>query len=229
MSVELITLGVKFPDDTIQTTAYIPSEFILVVGRNGNQQALLNNNQIDVNLRGASPLVITIPGSTFNVYLRTGTVTVSIQVATNYVTPQELAQANTWLQIYAESKITPYDILGSPVANVQIDVLQSRYAYYSANSTIDYILNITGNNTTLLSSVLSAGDAVSVQMFTKNGAVPHYPTSIQVDGNTATVLWVDGISPTSGNANSVDKYLVDVVKIDDTPSYAVFASQTKYA
>ena len=62
-----------------------------------------------------------------------------------------------------------------------------------------------------------------------NGATAYYPTAITIDGAAQTVKWQGGTAPTAGNASSVDAYSYTILKTAATPTYTVFASQTKFA
>jgi hypothetical protein len=60
------------------------------------------------------------------------------------------------------------------------------------------------------------------------GATAYYPNVIQIDGTTVTPLIQGGTAISSGNASSVDAYSFTIVKIDATPTYKVFESQTQF-
>jgi hypothetical protein len=52
---------------------------------------------------------------------------------------------------------------------------------------------------------------------------------VQIDGSAVTPKYQGGTAPTAGNASSIDAYVYTVVKTAATPTYTVFASQTKFA
>jgi hypothetical protein len=57
---------------------------------------------------------------------------------------------------------------------------------------------------------------------------PYYPSALQIDGNSVTPVWQNGLSPTSGYVNSLDMYLYTIIKTGSA-TFTVFASQTKFA
>jgi hypothetical protein len=82
-----------------------------------------------------------------------------------------------------------------------------------------------------LNTLLTVGQSVTMTLLTTNGSTAYYCTSVTVDawlaGTTTTVKWQGG-APTSGNANSIDAYVFNVIKTADK-TFTVLASQTKFA
>jgi len=94
--------------------------------------------------------------------------------------------------------------------------------YYTANQTANRTVDVTGG------SSMSVGDAVTLTVMLTNGATAYYINAIQVDGASQTPRWQYGVTPTAGNASSVDVYTITVIKTAATPTYVVFATQTKW-
>ena len=107
-------------------------------------------------------------------------------------------------------------------ANTQSDV------YYTTNASANWTLNVRGDSSTTLSSMLAVGDSITVTFKVTNGTTPYYQTAFQIDGSAVTPKWQGGLAPTGGNANSIDVYTYNIVKTAATPTYTVFASQTKF-
>jgi len=101
--------------------------------------------------------------------------------------------------------------------------------YYTSNASANFTLNIRGNSTTTLNSLLSVGDATTVVFLNTNGGTAYYPTVYQIDGSAVTPKWQGGTAPTAGNVSSVDSYSLTIIKTAATPTYLVLASQTKFA
>jgi hypothetical protein len=111
---------------------------------------------------------------------------------------------------------------------IAYDALTQGVLYYTTNASANFTLNIRGNATTTLNSILAVGDAITVVFLNTNGATPYYPTVYQIDGSAVTPKWQGGTAPTGGNASSVDAYSLTIIKTAATPTYTVFASQTKF-
>lgn len=111
---------------------------------------------------------------------------------------------------------------------INIDFLSNPVVYYTANATANWTLNIRGNSSTTMNTVMSTGDVATVTFMAQQGATAYYPTVYQIDGTGVTPKWQGGTAPTSGNASSIDTYAVTIVKTAAN-TYTAFASQTKFA
>jgi hypothetical protein len=112
---------------------------------------------------------------------------------------------------------------------VAFDTVTQSVLYYTSNASANWTLNIRGDASTTLSSILATGDAITVVFLATNGATAYYPTVYQIDGSAVTPKWQSGFAPTSGNASSIDAYSLTIIKTAATPTYTVLASQTKFA
>jgi hypothetical protein len=112
---------------------------------------------------------------------------------------------------------------------VNFDASTQSILYYTTNATANWTLNVRGSSTTTLSSILPVGDSITVTFLATQGATAYYGNTFQIDGSTVVPKWQAGISPTAGNASSVDAYVFNIVKTAATPTYTVFASQTRFA
>jgi hypothetical protein len=112
---------------------------------------------------------------------------------------------------------------------IAYDAVTQGVLYYTSNATGNWTLNIRGDSSTTLSSILAVGDAITVTHLVTNGATPYYNSALQIDGSAVTPKYQGGTAYAAGNASSIDAYVYTVVKTAATPTYTVFASQTKFA
>ncbi len=113
---------------------------------------------------------------------------------------------------------------------INFDLKTQGVLYYTANASGNFTLNLRGDGSTSLSSMVNVGDSITCNFMVTNGGTAYYCTAVQVDGVGQTVKWSGGTAPASGNASSVDVYSVTVVKTAATPTYTVFAAgPIKYA
>jgi len=116
---------------------------------------------------------------------------------------------------------------------VNFDAKTQSVVYANNNATANWWLNVRGNSTTTLSSLLSVGQAITISVLSQNGSSAYYPTGpsgpIAIDGVGVTPKWFTGTAPTSGNANSTDVYTFTIMKTAATPTYTVLASTAKFA
>jgi hypothetical protein len=94
--------------------------------------------------------------------------------------------------------------------------------YLTSNQTANRTINFTGGST------MAVGDSTTFAVLLTCGATAYYPATIQVDGSAVTPRWQFGVAPTAGNASSVDVYTFNIIKTAATPTYTVFATQTKW-
>lgn len=116
----------------------------------------------------------------------------------------------------------------APTTTTNLDVMTQAVQVHTINATANFTLNIRGNSTTTLNSIMSNAQSISIAVLVKNGTTAYYPTAIQIDGTTVTPLWQNGAAPSSGNVNSLDSYSLAIVKTASA-TFTVLASQVKYA
>ena len=116
----------------------------------------------------------------------------------------------------------------APDATTNFDVLTQAVQYYTTNTANNFTLNIRGNSTTSLNSVLAIGQSVTMVLLVTNGATAYYANVIQIDGVTITPKWQFGLAPTGGSASSIDSYTFAIVKTANA-TYTVLGSVMKYA
>lgn len=111
---------------------------------------------------------------------------------------------------------------------INFDAAAQADLYYTTNASANWTLNVRGDSSTTLASMLDVGDSITVTFKVTNGATAYYQTAFQIDGAAVTPKWQGGLAPTGGNASSIDVYTFNIVKTAATPTYTVFASQTKF-
>jgi hypothetical protein len=111
---------------------------------------------------------------------------------------------------------------------VNVDVATASVLIYTTNASGNWTLNVRGNSTTTLDSLMSTGQQISVVFESPNGATAYYPTALNIDGSAVTPKWLGGTAPASGNINSTDVYVYTIRKTGSA-TFTVLASQNKFA
>jgi hypothetical protein len=111
---------------------------------------------------------------------------------------------------------------------VNFDVSTQSILYYTSNASANWTLNIRGDGSTTLNSIMATGQSVTVTHLVTQGGTAYYNSALTVDGTSVTPKWSGGSAPSAGNANSVDVYTYTLIKTG-SGSFTVFASQTRYA
>jgi len=114
-------------------------------------------------------------------------------------------------------------------ANTNFDVLEGAVKFYTANNAANWTLNVRGDSSTTLNSVMNTGDSVTIAYLASQlSANTFYQSEMQVDGNSVTPKWQGGSAPSAGNATSIDVYSFTILKTAAN-TYTVLGSQTQYA
>jgi hypothetical protein len=111
---------------------------------------------------------------------------------------------------------------------IPIDILTASVEYYTVDATANFTLNVRGDGSTSLDSLMSTGQQISIVYLNKNGATAYYPNVFQIDGVTQTPKWLGGTAPAAGNINSIDSYVYTIIKTG-AATFTVLASQNKFA
>ena len=111
---------------------------------------------------------------------------------------------------------------------VHLNVSTASVHIYTSNSTANYTLNIRGNASTTLNSLMAVGESITVTFEHPNGGTAYYPSSYTIDGSAVTPKWLGGTAPTGGNTNSTDVYMIQIRKTASA-TFTCLASQSKFA
>jgi hypothetical protein len=111
---------------------------------------------------------------------------------------------------------------------IAYDLTSQAVLYYTTNASGNWTLNVRGNGSTSLNSLMATGESVTLAFLVTNGATPYYQSAFQVDGASVTPKWQGGAAPTSGSASAIDAYTITIVKTG-AATFTAFAAQTKFA
>lgn len=112
---------------------------------------------------------------------------------------------------------------------INLDITTQSILYYTTNASANFTINLRGNGSNTLNSLMAVGDVVTVSFWNTNGATAYYNNVVQVDGTTSgvTTKWL-GAAPSAGNASSIDVYTYAITKTANA-TFTVLASQSKFA
>ena len=130
--------------------------------------------------------------------------------------------------LFASQSKEPVVVVGTGFAGYTYNVIDGAIHFINANSTANGTLNIRGDSSTTLNSYISDNSSITCVLLVKNGTTGYYPSSVTIDGTSVTPVWQGGLSPSGGNASSIDSYVFSIIKTG-TATYTVMASQTRFA
>jgi hypothetical protein len=189
---------------------------------------------------------ITFPDSTGTVALTsditiTGSSKLSAFAAT---TSAELAgvisdETGTGALVLGTSPVLTTPILKSPeerltvsataaTGTVNFDALTQGVLYYTTNASGNWTLNVRGDGSNTLNSVLTTGDSITIVFLVTQGSTAYYSNAFTIDGTSVTPKYITGTAFSAGNASSIDSYVYTIIKTGSA-TFTVLASQTKFA
>jgi len=108
------------------------------------------------------------------------------------------------------------------------DVLTQALLYYTSNASGDWTLNVRGDGSTSLNTIMDTGESVTIAHMVTIGSSEYRNSTFQVDGSSITPEWQGGEAPTEGNTNSIDVYTYTIIKTGNA-SFTVLGAQTQFA
>lgn len=113
-------------------------------------------------------------------------------------------------------------------STVNLNTLDGAVFYYTANATGNWTLNVRGDGSNSLNTVMATNDSISFVVMATQGSTAYYQSAMQIDTTSVTPKWAGGTAPTAGNVNSIDVYAFTIIKTANA-TFTVLASQTKFA
>ena len=113
---------------------------------------------------------------------------------------------------------------------IAYNILTQSLLYYTTNASGNFTINLRGDGSNSLDSLMATGETVTVSFWNTNGSTAYYNSAVQVDGTATgvTTKWLGGTAPSAGNASSIDVYTYAITKTASA-TFTVLASQSKFA
>jgi hypothetical protein len=204
------TTGISTPALTGLTTA-------LEVNVGGTGATTLSSGAI---LKGAGTSAITTATA--------GTDYVAPATATTFTATQTFTGSTTAIGAVFQDAAEVITVSATAATGtIAYDVTTQSVLYYTTNASANWTVNIRGNGTTSLNTLMSTGQAMTVVFLVTQGATAYYNNALQIDGSSVTPKYQGGSAWTSGNVSGVDAYSYTIVKTGSA-AFTVFASQTQF-
>ena len=199
------------------------------LGAGTNGQVLTADNTVTKGLKWSDASVGSVSSVTAGTGLTGGTITSTGTIAIDTTVTADLTTAQTLAKKALKSprEITTVSATAA-TGTINFDTLTQGTLYYTSNASGNWTLNVRGDGSTTLNSLLNNGDSITVAFLVTNSSTAYYPTAFTIDGTSVTPKWQGGTAPTAGNASSIDVYVYTIFKTASA-TYTVFASQTKFA
>jgi hypothetical protein len=157
-----------------------------------------------------------------------GTDYVEPATATSFTATQTFTGSTTALAaIFQDAAEVTTIAATAATGTITYDVTTQSVLYYTTNASANWTVNIRGNATTSLNTLMSTGQAMTVVFLVTQGATAYYNNALQIDGSSVTPKYQGGTAWSSGNVSGVDAYSYTIVKTGSA-AFTVFASQTQF-
>ncbi len=241
--------GAKTVKNTSGTGISVPASKATLVYNNGTNVVDAATYFSSLTLGTALPIASGGTGSTSTTYASlTTNVTGVLPIANGGTNASTLAGANIPVTTAANSFTAKQTFTGATgslasafinatetstisataaTGTINYDVTTQSVLYFTTNASANWTVNIRGNATTSLNTLMSTNDSLTVVFLVTNGATAYYNNALTIDGNSVTPKYQGGTAPTSGNASSIDAYSYTIVKTGNA-AFTVFAAQTQF-
>lgn len=223
----------------VTITGTWPNQTIAATGSGGTITAVsvATANGFAGTSSGGSTPALTLSTSVSGVVKGNGTALSAAVVGTDYVAPGTATNFTALQTFTGTSGNMATKLINAKEAvtvsataatgTINFDVTTQSILYYTADATGDWTLNVRASSGTTLNSALNTGESVTIAFMATQGSATYYQTGLTIDGNAVTPKWQGGVAPTTGNFNSVDIYLLTIIKTGSA-TFSAFASQTRF-
>lgn len=139
-----------------------------------------------------------------------------------------------WIPLFQNQVLTsPKEqavLLTTAVDNpTNIDVSTASIQITTGAPTADFTINVRGNGSTTLDSLMEIQDSITVTFECLNGAAnTFFASAFEIDGNAVTPKFLGGSAPAAGFASSANVYMLQIRKTA-AATFTVIASLSQFA
>jgi hypothetical protein len=157
-----------------------------------------------------------------------GTDYVEPATATSFTATQTFTGSTTSLgAVFQDAAEVTTVSATAATGTINYDVTTQSVLYYTTSASANWTVNVRGNGTTSLNTLMSTGQALTVVFLVTQGSTAYYNNAFQIDGSSVTPKYQGGTAPTSGNASGIDAYSYTIIKTGSA-AFTVLAAQTQF-
>jgi hypothetical protein len=167
-------------------------------------------------------------GSTGLTAASAGTDYVAPATATSFTATQTFTGSTTAIgAVFQDAAEVTTISATAATGTINYDVTTQSVLYYTTSASANWTVNVRGNSSTSLDTLMSTGQAITVVFLVTQGATAYYNNAFTIDGNSVTPKYQGGTAWTAGNASGIDAYSYTIVKTGSA-AFTVFAAQTQF-
>jgi hypothetical protein len=179
-------------------------------------------------LTGLTTALSAAQGGTGLTTFTAGTTYVAPATATTFTATQTFTGSTTALAaVFQDAAEVTTISATAATGTINYDVTTQSVLYYTTSASANWTLNIRGNGTTSLNTLMSTGQAVTVVFLVTQGATAYYNNALTIDGSSVTPKYQGGSAWTSGNVSGIDIYSYTIIKTGSA-TFTVLASQVQF-
>lgn len=95
---------------------------------------------------------------------------------------------------------------------VHVNIASNAVVYVTGNASGDWVLNIRGDASTSLNSMMSTGHSCTFSLLVTQGGTAYKQLSLKVDDSTQTIKWLGDAAISAGVTNGIDIYTGTIIK-----------------
>ena len=195
----------------------------LADARLSSNVTLNDGTQTLTNKTLTTPVISSI-SNTGTVTLPTATDTLVGRATTDTLTNKTIDSATITKHVQETATVSATAATGT----INYDVKTQSILYYTTNASGNFTVNVRGDGSTSLDSIMDTGDVITVVFLVTNGGTAYYNNTFQIDGSGVTPEWQGGSAPSGGNTDSIDAYTYSIIKTGSA-TFTALAAQTQYA
>jgi hypothetical protein len=127
----------------------------------------------------------------------------------NIFTANQTFQGTTKLQ-QALEKVAIW--AAAPGSTQNYDVLSAAVQFFTSNNANNWTLNVRGDGSSSLNSLMAIGDAISFALIVTNGSTAYRETALTIDSAAITPTWLGSVAPSAGTPSKLDVYTFTIIK-----------------
>jgi hypothetical protein len=167
-------------------------------------------------------------GSTGLTAASAGTDYVAPATATSFTATQTFTGSTTAIgAVFQDAAEVTTISATAATGTINYDVTTQSVLYYTTSASANWTVNVRGNSSTSLDTLMSTGQAITIVFLVTQGSTAYYNNAFQIDGSSVTPKYQGGTAWTSGNASGIDAYSYTIVKTGSA-AFTVFAAQTQF-
>jgi hypothetical protein len=151
----------------------------------------------------------------------------TLPTSTDTIVGRATTDTLTNKSIAATKEITTVSATAA-TGTINFDAVTQGVLYYTTSATANWTVNVRGNSSTTLNTLMNTNDTLTIAFLVTQGATAYYNSAFTIDGTSVTPKWQGGSAPGAGNANSIDAYVYTIVKTASA-TFTVLASITRFA